>query len=62
MKKYTMKVWNNDELLKEFNIGDRLNGSTQLDAFQRAQSYKEKHPEVTCIDLCKNGDSIIQLA
>ena len=62
MKKYTMKVWNKDNSVKEFNVCDKLNDNEKKDAIFRAKKYKNNHSEVIYIYLCKNNELILRLA
>ena len=59
--KYTIQIWQNDELLKELTVGKKDSQQMRNYAFSKALMYKKFHPEVTCVDLCKNGEAWINL-
>ena len=59
--KYTIQIWQNDELLKELTVGKKDSQQMRNYAFSKALMYKKFHPEVTSVDLCKNGEAWMNL-
>lgn len=60
--KYSLKVWNNDEFITEIELLTKKNCHKLLLEARKMCKWYEKHgKEFTCIDLCKNGDSYINI-
>lgn len=61
--KYSIKIWNNDELIQEIELnGKKYSRKLLHEAKRMCKWFKEYvKKDFTCIDLCKNGDAWINL-
>ena len=61
--KYSLKIWNTDEFINEIELLTKKHCRKLLLEAKRMCKWYEKYGncEFTCIDLCKNGDSYINI-
>lgn len=61
--KYSIKIWNQDEFIKEIELnGKKYSHKLLTEAKRMCKWFKEYGTkDFTCIDLCKNGDAWMNL-